>query len=375
MKNNISSVITPITSRFLNKNSEQLYKIVQKSKPIDNLFLKNVVFILEAFQENNDNKLNSEEDFIRFFDIILDIKLEQIRLLFDFLLRNHLLVSQNNKLEISDKGKLFLLSDKISQNIDLIQFFWEKLDWEELCSDMGNNFLTFEGRRYVASIFSQISIKDIQTGNGMGVKLDEKVLFWNLNRVILQIINNKSMEYIIREVLAPIGLINMVDEGDIKWIRINETSKAIFHFYSKGMVDEYNHMLDECWESYDKGNFQEAFDFAKGILKVVNNIEAYNVIGCVYIKRREYDKAKETFNYAIRLLDKHNCDDTEDFINTDLYISLYFNLGLCYYYSEEAIKALHIFKEIKKTLPYTLGKVEEIIYSIKNKIVLNPIYN
>lgn len=373
MENSYSSIITPITSRLLNKNFEELYRILKKSSPLNNLYQKNIKMILEVLQENNGIELDSEDDCINFFSIIINFRTVQIKLLLKFLMEENLVILNRGKLKITDYGKLFLLSDKITQSIDIVRYFWEKLDWEELCSDRNNDYIVFGGRRYVASIFSQLDIRETKINDSMGVMLKDNVLFWNINKVLFEILNNKSMCFIINEILEPIGLISLIKCNKTQLVSINETSRIIFDYYSQGMIEEYNQMVEECWESYDKGNFQEAFDFARNILKVVNNIEAYNIIGCVYIKRKEYDKAKETFNYAISLLEKQKCHSQSEITNMDIFISLYFNLGLCYYYSEDLIRALHIFKEIKSTLPYILDRVEEIILSIKNKIVLDPV--
>lgn len=371
MKNGYGSVITPITARHFSKNTEKLYKLLQKTSEMENHLLKGALNALEIIKDKEALKCENANDFCFFLGNILDIEESRSLLIFKYILFRGFIFISNGEVSITDFGKLFLLSDKAAQNLDTIEYFYEKLDWQEIWGKGFSNYLTNDGKRYLASIFSQRE-SNLKYNSSLGSVLNEKELIWNTNEVILQILNDKSMLYIIEQIIEPLGLIKKIRIENDDWIKIDETSREIFKHYSYGMIDEYNQMLEECWESYDKGNFQEAFDNASGILKVVNNIEAYNVIGCVYIRKKEYEKAKETFNYAIKLLDNYTDNNPGSLMDMDLYTSLYFNLGLSHYYSGDFIPALHIFKDVKKNLPYTLDKVEEIYNAIKCRILLTP---
>lgn len=111
---------------------------------------------------------------------------------------------------------------------------------------------------------------------------------------------------------------------------------------------------------------------ARNVISVVGNIpDAYNVIGCVYIKQGKYEKATDIFMVAMELCEKEIGEiQSNGNSYTEIYVSMYYNLGLCYFYMGNYLRALGIFTSIKKTLPYNLDSLEVIMNSIKKIIVV-----
>jgi tetratricopeptide (TPR) repeat protein len=100
-------------------------------------------------------------------------------------------------------------------------------------------------------------------------------------------------------------------------------------------------------------------------------LEAYNIIGCVHIRKGEYNKAKDVFMYAIELYeDKIGEMNSNWSMSLETYISMYYNVGLCDFYMGNFIKAIHTFATIKKTLPYKLESLEMIMTTIKKIIII-----
>jgi tetratricopeptide (TPR) repeat protein len=190
--------------------------------------------------------------------------------------------------------------------------------------------------------------------------------------VTRELLEDKYVESIMKNILKPAGLVRTIDENEGKSIRVTEAGRGVFEHYSYNMINEYIELVEESWECYDKGNFQEAFDTAVSIIGVAGRIlEAYNIIGCVHIRKGEYEKAKDVFMYAIEICEEKMGDLNDNWgITMENYISMYYNLGLCYFYMGNYIKAMHTFTTIRKTLPYTLESLEMIMETIKKLIII-----
>lgn len=350
------------------RETMDLYKILQRNRVSRNIFLEDIVSLLVLADEYDIPSLNGEDTSLPYFILNkLGIPNERIPLILSFIMEEKIVESINGVLKLTPSGRLFLISDEISSSMDLIKYYWEKSDWSRFYKSKGNKYLQHDSRRYVACLLSQIencSIDIDKIKNKYGHIED---IYFNNIFAVREMLNDSSMQSIIENIFEPMGLIN----ADNKKFTLTDRGKRVFEYYSQGMIDEYKELLEECWECYDRENFQQALEMARNIISVIGSIpDAYNVIGCVYIKLGNYEIAKDIFMMAMELCESRIGDvKNKGESLMEVYVSMYYNLGLCYFYMGNYLRALGIFASIKKTLPYDLESLEGIMSSIK-KIIL-----
>lgn len=370
MDNEITAKIKPLRFACQDKEAEKLHKILSCAKGCNNLLLTFTYDFLIYIDREEISVYGSRIGSVL---VLLGKSAKIPEVYMDFISRfveeQKLAEIVNGKIVLTPYGKLFTLSDKISAAIDIIKYMWEKLNWKEITGcQSSNRFLEREGRRYTACLLSQLNNK-YMTIEEIKNKYEYMEFYYSSNIYILQeMLKDKYMEKIIENIFWPLGLI----EKEGTKYNLSDWGKKVFEYYSSNMLEEYNALIDECWDSYDRGNFQEALDTAISVISVAGTIlEAYNIIGCVHIRKGEYDKAKDVFMYAIELYEEKNEELNSDWsMSMETYISMYYNIGLCEFYAGNFIKALHTFTIIKKTLPYRLESLEVIMCTIKKMIII-----
>lgn len=370
MDNDITAKIMPLRLVCQDKEAEKLHKILSCAKGCNNGLLTYTFDLLTYIDTEN---LSAADDWLgSFFTLLgkaLMIPEGQMNVIKMFVEEQKLIENLNGKIVLTPYGKLFMLSDKISAGIDIIKYIWERLNWKLITGcNFNNRFLEREGRRYTACLLSQLSNK-YMTVSEIRNKYKYMDFYYSSNICVLQeMLQDIYMKKIIEDIFEPLGLINKNET----MYSLSEWGKKVFEYYSHNMLEEYNGLIDECWDSYDRGNFQEAFDTAISIISVAGTIlEAYNIIGCVHIRRGEYDKARDVFMYAIDLYEEKIEELNGNWsMSMETYISMYYNIGLCDFYIGNFIKALHTFTTIKKTLPYKLESLEMIMSTIKKIIII-----
>lgn len=370
MDNETTAKIMPLRFACQDKEVEKLHKILSGIKGCNNKFLTYTIeLLLYIDREENNIPCSNIESVLALLIKSFKIPEEQSTVLVSFVKEEKLVEIVNGKIALTPYGKLFTLSDKISVGIDMVKYIWERLDWKEITGcTVPNKFLDKEGRRYTACLLSQINNK-YMTFEEVRNKYEYMDFIYSSNIYILQeMLKDKYMKKIIEDVFEPLGLIEKNNEV----INLSDWGKRFFEHYSNNMLEEYNGMIDECWDSYDRGNFQEAFETAISIISVTGTIlEAYNIIGCVHIRKGEYNKAKDVFMYAIELYEEKIGEVNGNWsMSLETYISMYYNVGLCDFYMGNFIKSLHTFATIKKTLPYKLESLELIMTTIKKIIII-----
>lgn len=370
MESEITSKIMPLRAACQDEEAERLYKLLSGTQSCENKLL-NYTLELLTYIDNGDIAISSEN--MRSILVLLcktfNIQEEQTRVIAGFIEEQTLIEYINGKMMLTAYGKLFTLSDKISASIDMMKYIFDKLNWAEVAGCRGKNrFLEKEGRRYTACLLSQLDNKYLKVEE-IRSKYHYIDFIYSSNAYILQeLLKDKYMLKIVEEIFEPFGLI-LRNRGQFY---LSSWGRKVFEHYSCSMLEEYNGMIDECWESYDRGNFQEAFEGAVSIISVAGTIlEAYNIIGCVHIRRGEYNKAKDAFMFGIELYEERIGEISENWSSSmETYISMYYNLGLCDFYMGNFIKSLHTFTIIKKTLPYRLESLEMIMSTAKKMIVM-----
>ena len=374
MEKNTTTVIAPFKSAYLNKKFKGLNRIFKENNIKSNALIDWTFKILELV-DNIDIEWTYENYNIIVANISkkVDLPCEQVHVILKFLFDEKHIDVLDGRLVLTQMGRLFTITDKTIASADMFSYFWENCDWRMLSGlNEGNRLIEPDARRYLSLLFTYNSSERLfKEFNHI-----EPIEF-NINVPLRNITKSKTIKYIVKYILEPIGIVKISEEnGDTKFIH-TKAGQKIFEYYSRDLVDEYNRFMEECWECYDRGNFQQAYDIANSVISVVyNNLEAYNIIGCVYIKRREYEKAKDTFIFALNLMDKdENFYIINEHSDSDIYLSIYYNLGLCYFYMGDFISALQIFKKIRKNVPCSLNNVEELIKSIKKMIIKTPVKN
>lgn len=370
MENEITAKIMPLRFACQDKEAEKLHKKLSGIKGCDNKLL-NLTMDLLIYIDNEEISVSCGKIGLVLVLLSRSMKIPegQIEVIARFIEEQMLVENLNGRMVLTAYGKLFTISDKISASIDIIKYVFEKLDWKDIsgCSEK-NRFLEKEGRRYAACLLSQLNNKYMKIEE-IRSKYQYIDFIYSSNIYVLQeMLKDKYIKKIIENVFEPLGLL----QKEKTIYSLSSSGRKVFEHYSHNMLDEYNGMIDECWESYDRGNFQEAFETAISIISVAGTIlEAYNIIGCVYIRRGEYNKAKDVFMYAIELYEERIGDVNGNWsMSLETYISMYYNLGLCDFYIGNFIKALHTFTTIKKTLPYKLESLEMIMSTIKKMIIV-----
>lgn len=355
------------------RETMDLYRILQRNRVTRNILLEDIVSLLVLIDEYEIPTQDGKD--ISLPSFILDrlgVTENRILLILNFIVDERLVEPFNGLLKLTPSGRLFLISDEISSSMDLIKYYWEKSDWSRLFKSKGNGkYLQNASRRYLACLLSQLEncLIDIEKLKSKYGHIED--IYFNNIFVIKEMLNDSSMQDIIENIFEPMGLINVERNDNTKKFNLTARGKRVFEYYSQGMVDEYKELLEECWECYDRGNFQQALEMSRNIISVIGSMpDSYNVIGCVYIKLGNYEIAKDVFMLAMELCENRMGDVLNKGESLmEVYVSMYYNLGLCYFYMGYYLRALGIFASIKKTLPYDLDSLEEIMNSIK-KIIL-----
>lgn len=370
MDNDINNRGRILRGRIPNDSSIDLYRILQKNKVKCDKLLQ---YTRTLFSYIDDEEIKAVDE-----DRILNILLKLVgipegiaHIILKFVWDEGLIKIEEGSLQLTPYGRLFLMSDDISSSMDLIKYCWEKMNWSDFSnSNNSAKFLKMDARRYAACLFSQIEYSNIDI-EGIKEKFGhiDDIYFNNLF-MIKQMLSDEGVLNIIRNAFEPMGLI--IEEEKSNTFKLSLRGKRVFEYFSFDMINEYTELVEEAWECYDRENYEQANDMARSVISVVGNIpDAYNVIGCVYIKQGEYEKARDIFMIAMEL-----CEDQIGEIKsnggsyTEIYVSMYYNLGLCYFYMGNYLRALGIFTSIKNTLPYNLDSLEIIMNSIKKIIVV-----
>lgn len=382
MENGIgSSVVRPFKNISCDIKCHTLYKILQECKVGQCALLMSAKLILTFIDNNQIEFVN--KDIKKFAELVastsaINVSNNEALVITYFLLDEGLIQEEEDYFILSPYGRLFLISDNISSTIDMIRYYWEKADWELLAGSTDcYRFLSKDARRYVACLLHQF--------DGQFVDIDEikkkyshiEIIDFNNYHITYDMINNHYIMYIIKNIFEPMGFLKVkYDNAKSRYdLNLSNLGKRIFEFYSYNMREEYANLLEEAWECYDRENFEQSFSIAQDVIKVAYNIpEIYNLIGCVYIKMKKYAFAMDIFKLAIDICDGStiNLSKHREF-SVDDYVSLYYNLGLCHYYIGDYINALHVFNDVKKTVPYTLDNIEDIIDTIKKIILIRPV--
>jgi tetratricopeptide (TPR) repeat protein len=361
-------VLLPFKSTCFEKKTEDLFRILQKNI-IENRMLEEAKAILLFIDTSSIECFGKPGTvFIEMISKELSIDYLRTELLLKFLFDEELLIIEMDKLILSSYGRVFLMSDTVSSTVDMIRYFWEKLDWDDLPGDNpASPFLHKDARRYVACLLSQINSGYVESSKTENEEADLCVNKYNLVSELLL----SPVRYIIDNIFEHLGLIRVRTEGNRTSVKMIEAGRSIFEYYSYGMYEEYCRLIDDAWDSYDRGNFQEAYDTSISVMKVAGNIpEALNVIGCVHIVRNEYEKAEAVFKSAMSVCEDKLPSASSVECHMEMYISIYYNLGLCQYYMGRYINALHIFNSIRKTMPYNMENVNKMSDLIKKLIVI-----
>lgn len=369
MTEDINTIIIPIKNYCYDEKHHELHNLLSKLQFKRNKLMDIINKILLRIDAETDKDC-FKGDLIENLKVELNITRIQINFIINFLYDNDLIEDKNGGLSLTSYGKLFLISDDVSVAVDVCRYLFDRCDWNRVIDNKINNkYLEINSREYVASLF--LKCKDISTieENVKNSAINLESLH-NSHKNLLEFLNDSGIKKIVEEFLIPLGLIK--NEETNKNYALTNVGEEFFKFYSRNIKEQYIKMIEESWENFDRGNFQEAYDMANSILYVENNIpEPFNIIGCVCIKKKEYELAKSIFLYAINICEENILELAKDrsFIN-DVYIPLYYNLGLCNFLTGEFFNAIKIFSNIRKTLPYKLDNVEKLHKKIKEIIVL-----
>jgi tetratricopeptide (TPR) repeat protein len=373
MGKDINTGICSYRGAFFDEESVKLYKLLQRVSLCNNRLLDLAMDILAVINEAPIKyEARYQNNIFRLFAKTQNTSLEQVKIIFRFLFEQELIELQEEKMALTSYGKLFLMSDRISSSVDMIRYFWENADWVEIFQGSPSKFLHRDSRRYTACLLSQIEVRNSSEEEIMIKSQCIEDIFYGSLSAIDEILNDEGMLFIILNILAPLGLVKIKCDAENREIVPTDSGRGIFEYYSKDMFKEYADLIEESWECYDRGNFQQAHEMAVNVIRVCGSmLEAYNIIGCVYIKQKDYERAMSIFLHAIQICEKKmaDIDGSRDTV-MESYISMYYNLGLCYFYMANNIRALQIFLSIRKTIPYTLDSLESIIDTIKKMIII-----
>lgn len=370
MEKDISSKIMTMRVACEDKEIEKLHKTLSGIKNSSNYMLDNTILLL-SYIDNGQININGKmvRNVLGLIAKGIEIPENQVIPILKFIEEQLLIEVIDEKIILTPYGKLFILSDRVSAGIDMIKYVFEQLDWKEVTNCLEDNkFLDKDSRRYTSCLLSQISLYGTIPELLINKEIDLELIISSNIYMLYDLLKDKYMGELINSIFEPMGLIRKCENNYC----LTEWGLKVFDHYSYNMLKEYNELIDECWENYDKGNFQEAFESAASIIKVSSTIlEAYNIIGCVYIRKGEYEKAKNIFKYGIKLNDeKTGVLNPNLSMSLETYISMYYNLGLCDFYMGKYINAMHTFSNIKKTLPYKIESLETIMATIKKFIIV-----
>jgi tetratricopeptide (TPR) repeat protein len=365
-------------SSILDDKNDDIYSIVSKSPGYSVKMQDNTILILNILVSSKICTVKAKRLLIELISKSTGIEIKAIKIIIDFILSLKLVETLDENYILSPYGKLFLMSDSTSQQVDILRYFWERADWNKIVPENScDKFIHRDARRYVACMLSRINsekLRQYEEHNAYRKDSDnnDSIIFKADFNAYKELLTSKSIKYLLQNIFEPLGLLAYDEKSNMEYFKLSQRGKQVFEYYSYGMVDEYKSMIDECWDSYDRGNFQEAFDNALSIIKVAGIIpEALNVIGCVFIKKNEYIAAENIFNFALDICSNNAMDtNIKNGFYAETYISVYYNLGLCCVSMGEYFRALHIFSSIKKTVPYNIESLEEVEKEVRKLVVI-----
>lgn len=318
---------------------DDLYNLIKRNKynakdVINDIstFIEEIDTISSIYQKSAKREL--------FFDLTskyLGKSKTYIKLILDFLKKYGFIGFNDNVIETTYKGNLIQIMDPYMLSADLIRFLLFDVDWQRYF-EREDIYLSKDSRKYVFIMLYQFNLDILNELD----KIKENPLYkMSYFSSIDNIFSSSSLGAVCDEILIRLGLVTK-EKG---YFIPNDICREIFKYYSFELYEQYIGLIEECWDYFDRGDFEQAFDIAKSIAKVLVFVpEAYNVLGCVYIKIGEIEKARDMLSYAIEIYENTSLGDIE----SDSYILLHYNLGLAYLYMSENFKALKIFNDIKR---------------------------
>lgn len=341
------------------RNKDDLYNLVKLNKYIAEDVIEDLNLLMEDLQVISRSNINITNKNL-LFELIskrFNKSIGYIKLLINFLKREDM-VKIEQLIEVTEKGSILKYVDRYNLTVELIRFLLFEAEWQDYF-DKRDIYISTESRKYLFAMLSQVDDKFISSVNA----LKDNLLFnSSYFGTIIKINSSLAFKSISKDLFCRLNLGNIKDDCFVP----NSIGKAIFSYYSKDLIQQYYRLMDECWDYFDRGDFEQAYDISRSIIKLLLFIpEAYNVLGCVYIKTGEIQKARDVLNYAIEIYEKTSFGN----IDTEAYILLYYNLGLSYYYMNENFKALKIFTKLKSMISFEIDNLDELIKEIKSTLV------
>lgn len=339
---------------------DDLYNLLKRNKYYANDVINDLYIFIEEIEtiSNIYEKSAKKELFFDLTSKYLGKSKSYIKLIMDFL-KKYGFIILNDTIETTYKGNLIQIMDHYMLSADLIRFLLFDADWQRYF-EREDVYLSKDSRKYVFIMLYQFNLDILSQLN----KIKENPLYkMSYFSSIENIFSSSSLGLVCNEIFIKLGLGTKEDGYFIP----NDVCREIFKYYSFELYDQYIGLIEECWDYFDRGDFEQSFDIAKSIAKVLVFVpEAYNVLGCVYIKIGEMEKARDMLNYAIDIYENTSFGDIE----SDSYILLHYNLGLAYLYMNENFKALKIFSDIKRSKYHDLGNIDELIIDTKKLLIL-----
>lgn len=323
-------------------------------------------FIIFSGNNGLDFKDLEEEEFSSLYRKLRGISSFLYELISEFCIFEGLIVNYEDMIQISEKGKAFLMSDVSIQFADIMKYFWFHRKW----GSSGEKFLAESGaKRFCSMLFMQA--KDYFGYNPLkafGIT-DKEIINKNFYYIAENFFSQNYVKTMIEDFFEPSGIMIKRHSGGYE---STEFGTSVFKILSLNMEEEYINMLEECWECYDRGNFGQAFEMALDISMVLSkSSDPFLVMGCVYLKIKEYDKAKEIVRFAIHINETFVADvPSHKRYEMNTLIFSYFNLALCYFHLGENIEALKILYQLKKSLPYNIDCIEDVLLTIKQTVLI-----
>lgn len=339
---------------------DDLYNLIKRNKFNSNDVIKDLHYFIEQIDTISGiyEKSANKDLFLDLTSKYLGKSQMYIRLVLDFL-KKYGFISLGNKIEATYKGNLIETMDPYMLTADLIRFMLFDIDWQRYFNKE-DIYLSKDSRQYVFIMLYQFNLTILEELDKIKVNPLYKMSYFSS---VENIFASSSLGLVYDEILIKLGL-GIKEKG---YFIPNDICKEIFKYYSIDLYEQYIGLIEECWDYFDRGDFEQAFDIAKSIAKVLVFVpEAYNVLGCVYIKIGEMEKARDMLSYAIEIYENTSFGDKE----SDSYILLHYNLGLAYLYMNENFKALKIFNDIKRSKYYDLGNIDELIIDTKKLLII-----
>lgn len=371
MEVNNCPVIAPMKYKFYGYENKGLYRIFLDTDSNVNTMISKSVDIIDFIGENNlAIEKGADNSYLDLLSKGTAIPLFEVYTIMNFLEGEGYIVKDNSGIRISPEGRLIELMDKAMLSMAMFKFFWEKSDWKELVPYRNKNrFLEKDGRNYLALLLSRHKWS-FCTQIPVVLDKSEKCISRNLRTEMLSI--DKSMRFILENVLGSMGLLNISAEGEKAHFNTTARGQKLFEYCSRHIFEEHEDMVDESWECYDRGNFEQAYEMALEVLNVIpDKLEAYNILGCVLIRNRRYEEAEKIFTHAIEIFGRlKEVPEYSGFSQYEALDIIQYNLGLCYFHRSEYIRCIKTLRGIRNDAQYYAESISNIIARIKEIIIL-----